>query len=53
MCLTGAVRRILAEDRQVFDPRKILGPARDMIAEVVKNKVKLFGSAGKTREVKV
>jgi len=49
LALTGAVRKVLAEDRQVFDPRKILGPARDMIAEVVKDKVKLFGSKGKAR----
>jgi fructose-bisphosphate aldolase class II len=52
LALTGAVRRVLADDRQVFDPRKILGPARDMIAEVVKAKVKLFGSEGKAQEVK-
>jgi fructose-bisphosphate aldolase class II len=53
LALTGAVRRVLAEDRRVFDPRKILGPARDMIAEVVKDKVKLFGCEGKAREVTV
>ena len=53
LALTGAVRRVLAEDRRVFDPRKILGPARDMITEVVKDKVKLFGSEGKARKVKV
>jgi fructose-bisphosphate aldolase class II len=47
LALTGAVRKVLAGDRRVFDPRKILGPARDMIAEVVKDKVKLFGSEGK------
>ena len=47
LALTGAVRKVLAEDRRVFDPRKILGPARDMITEVVKDKIKLFGSEGK------
>ena len=49
LALTGAVRRVLTEDRRVFDPRKILGPARDMIAQVVKEKTRLFGSAGKAR----
>jgi fructose-bisphosphate aldolase class II len=49
MALTGAVRRVLAEDRRVFDPRKILGPARDMIAQVVTEKTRLFGSAGKAQ----
>jgi fructose-bisphosphate aldolase class II len=53
LALTGALRRVLAEDRRVFDPRKILGPARDMIAEVVKDKTKLFGCEGKAREVTV
>jgi fructose/tagatose bisphosphate aldolase len=43
----------LTEDRRVFDPRKILGPARNMITEVVKDKVKLFGCEGKGREVTV
>ena len=49
----GAMKRVLAEDRRVFDPRKILGQARDMITEVVKDKVKLFGCEGKAREVMV
>lgn len=53
LALTGAVRKVLAEDRRIFDPRKILGPARDMITEVVKDKVKLFGSEGKAQEMKV
>jgi fructose-bisphosphate aldolase class II len=52
LALTGAVRRVLAEDPRVFDPRKILGPARDIITEVVKDKAKLFGSEGKAREMK-
>ncbi len=47
LALTGAVRKVLAEDRGVFDPRKILGPARDLIREVVHEKVDLFGSGGK------
>jgi fructose-bisphosphate aldolase, class II len=51
LALTAAVRRVLADDRKVFDPRKILGPARDMIAEVVKEKATLFGSAHKAQEV--
>jgi fructose-bisphosphate aldolase, class II len=52
LALTAAVRRVLAEDRRVFDPRKILGPAREMITEIVREKTKFFGSAGKAQEVK-
>jgi fructose-bisphosphate aldolase class II len=52
LALTAAVRRVLAEDPQVFDPRQILGPARDLITEIVREKVQFFGSAGKALEVK-
>lgn len=30
-----------------IDPRKILGPARQAVAEMLKAKMSLFGSAGK------
>jgi fructose-bisphosphate aldolase, class II len=32
---------------KVFDPRKILGPARDTVREIVKHKMQVIGSAGK------
>lgn len=48
LAFTAAVREALYTDPKVFDPRKILGPARDAIKEVVKNKILLFGSAGKS-----
>jgi hypothetical protein len=32
--------------------KEILGPARDLITEIVREKVRLFGSAGKAQEVK-
>lgn len=41
------LREVLKEDQKVYDPRKILGPCKDAMKEVVKNKMKLFGSAGK------
>jgi fructose-bisphosphate aldolase, class II len=43
----GAVREVLAVKPEEFDPRKILGPARDAVKKVVMAKMKLFGSAGK------
>lgn len=42
-----AVASFLAENPQVIDPRKILGPAIKAMSEVVKSKIELFGSAGK------
>lgn len=42
-----AVRKKLAEDPEEIDPRKILGPARDAMQEVVVRKMRLFGSSQK------
>jgi fructose-bisphosphate aldolase, class II len=39
------VREVLAENAEMIDPRKYLGPARAAIKEVVKGKMRLFGSA--------
>lgn len=43
----GTVRELLATNKKNIDPRKILGPARDTVKEIIKEKMKLFGSAGK------
>ncbi|KAB7707487.1 fructose-bisphosphate aldolase [Bacillus aerolatus] len=42
-----AVREVLAEKPDLYDPRKYLGPARDAIKETVKGKMREFGSSGK------
>jgi len=47
LAFTGHVRQLLAESPKVFDPRKILGAARDGMAEVIKAKMDLFGSTGR------
>lgn len=47
LAFTGAVRQLLAEKPEVFDPRKILSEGRKAIRDVVKRKIDLFGSAGK------
>jgi fructose-bisphosphate aldolase class II len=47
LAFAAGVRQALAEDKKVFDPRKILGPAKKMIQEVAEERIKLFGSAGK------
>lgn len=41
------VREILNNDENVYDPRKILGPAKDAMKEKVREKIRLFGSNGK------
>jgi fructose-bisphosphate aldolase class II len=47
LALMTSVREVLATQPKEFDPRKILGPAREAIKEVVRAKMRLFGSAGK------
>ncbi|HEC83026.1 MAG TPA: class II fructose-1,6-bisphosphate aldolase [Firmicutes bacterium] len=47
LAFTGAVREILTEKPEVFDPRKIVGEAREAIKDVVRKKIQLFGSDGK------
>lgn len=47
LALVGAIRQVLQETPKEFDPRKILGPARDSIAKVVTEKIELLGCKGK------
>ena len=47
LAFTAAVREVLYTDPKVYDPRKILGPAREEMKRVVKERIELFGSAGK------
>jgi len=47
LALVGAIRQVLQETPEEFDPRKILGPARDSIAKVVTEKIELLGCKGK------
>lgn len=47
LVMTARVRKILNEDKKMFDPRKYLGPARDALKEMYKRKnVEVFGSGG-------
>jgi len=43
----AAVRKVLAKKPKDFDPRHILGPARELVREVVEHRIKLFGSVNK------
>ena len=47
LALTGAIRKVFAENPSEFDPRKYLGPARDAIREVVIRKMRIMGCSGK------
>jgi fructose-bisphosphate aldolase class II len=42
---TNAIREVLGKDAKVYDPRKYLTPAKAAMKEVVKSKIRLFGSS--------
>ncbi len=44
LAFSGAIRKYLSQNPTEFDPRKYLGSAREIVKELVKNKIKLFGS---------
>ncbi len=47
LAFTGSVREALTNAPKEFDPRKILGPAKESMKQVAKSKMQLFGSSGK------
>jgi fructose-bisphosphate aldolase class II len=46
MAMTGAIRKVLAEQPEHFDPRDYLKPAREAMKQVVKARMIQFGQAG-------
>lgn len=47
IAFTAGVRETILNNHNVFDPRKILGPARAAMTELAKEKIRAFGSVGK------
>jgi fructose-bisphosphate aldolase, class II len=47
LAMTAALRQVLTEHPEEFDPRKIMGPAEDAMKAVAKSKMQMFGSSGK------
>jgi fructose-bisphosphate aldolase, class II len=45
LAFDAAVRKVLSKKPKDFDPRHILGPARDEIQKIAEQRIKLFGSA--------
>ena len=41
------VRESVSNDKSQIDPRKIFGPARDYVTEVIKDRMKVLGSSGR------
>ena len=47
VAFSSAIKDFLKENADNIDPRKILGPAKEAMKEVIIDKMKLFGSVGK------
>lgn len=47
LAFTAAIREVLYEHPDQFDPRKILGPAREAMKEVVKQRMRVLGSSNR------
>jgi len=46
LAITGAIRKVLAETPEKFDPRDYMKPARDAMKKVVAERMTQFGQAG-------
>ncbi len=44
---TRGVHEVVKESPEEYDPRKILGPAKEEMKKIIKEKIRLFGCAGK------
>ncbi|MCL5289775.1 MAG: class II fructose-1,6-bisphosphate aldolase [Bacillota bacterium] len=44
---TAACRQVLENNAQEIDPRKVLAPAREAATQVIREKIRVFGSSGK------
>ncbi|MFP4052534.1 MAG: class II fructose-bisphosphate aldolase [Phycisphaerae bacterium] len=51
LAITGAIRKVFAENPEQFDPRKYMGPAREAMKEVCKARMIAFGQAGNAGKV--
>lgn len=47
MAFTKIVREVVAKDAEVYDPRKVIGPGKQGIKDIVKEKCEIFGCINK------
>jgi len=52
LAMTGAIRKVFATKPEEFDPRKYLGPAREAMKEVCRQRMIAFGQAGNAPKIK-
>lgn len=49
IAFTAGLRQALAQNPSEIDPRKILGPAKDLMKQIIKQRIHVFGSVNKGR----
>ncbi|GAB6066573.1 class II fructose-1,6-bisphosphate aldolase [Aquifex pyrophilus] len=47
LAFIATLRKLMAEEKKVIDPRKLLKPAMEEVKKVVKRRIRLYGSQGK------
>ena len=52
LAMTGAIRKVLTQKPEEFDPRKYLGPAREAMKKVCIARMTAFGQAGNAGKIK-
>ncbi len=52
LAITGAIRKVLAESKEKFDPRDYLKPARQAMRQVCADRMISFGQAGQADKIK-
>jgi len=52
LAITGAIRKVLAEAREKFDPRDYLKPAREAMKQVCVDRMTAFGQAGHASQIR-
>ena len=53
LAMTAAFRKVAAQARGEFDPRKFLKPAMDALRELCRERFEQFGTAGHASQIKV
>ena len=49
MKFTEKIGEIIKKNPQEIDPRKILGPAKEAVKEIIRDRMRVFGSSGKVQ----
>ena len=52
LAITGAIRKVLAESPEKFDPRDYMKPARAAMKQVCLDRMTAFGQAGNASKVR-